>query len=93
MNIKFDWTINFPFLITACAMVWGLFNIWLKQRDFNREILTLLGKKSPRDERTGLLGDVAHLQDQADLHETMLDAHHHALQLDRRFATRRKSPS
>lgn len=93
VNLKFDWTINFPLLITIGLGVIGVFRVWLTQRDFNRDILIILGKKAPREERSGLLGDVAHLQDQSDLHETMLDQHHHALQLDRRFNQRRKSPS
>jgi hypothetical protein len=88
--LKFDWTINFPLIISLGVGVIGLFNIWLKQRDFNREILTLLGKRAPRDERHGLLGDVADLKELSEVQMDMIEAHQIILVPDRRHQVRRR---
>ncbi len=92
MNLKFDWTINFPVVFATVGIIIGLFKMWLQQRDFNRELLVILGKRAPRDDRSGVLGDIAHLLERTDIHEEMIDAHHHELRLDRRHHQRRSVP-
>ena len=91
MDLKFDWTINVPVLFSAATLFIGIFKGWLQQRDFNREVLILLGKRAPRDERAGLLGDVADLQDTSAFHDDLIDLHHQKLGLDRRAHERRSS--
>lgn len=88
MNLHFDWTINVPVMFSAGGVILFVFKGWLQQRDFNRNLEVILGKRAPRDERTGLLGEVAHLQERTDIHEELIDSHHAALKLDRRHHIR-----
>ncbi len=87
--LKFDWTINIPVLMAAAGTMLALFKLWLVQRDFNRDMLALLGKKSPRDERHGILGDIADLKELGEYHADVIDIHHSSLGLDRRHHARR----
>lgn len=82
--MTFDWTINLPIVITAAAWIVGVFRVWLQQRDFNRDILVLIGKRAPKDERHGLLGDVAELKECRDIHQALLDSHQVAVNVERR---------
>ena len=91
MNLKFDWTINVPVLIAAATLLIGVFKSWLQQRDFNRNLEVILGRRAPRDDRSGVLGDIAELQDRTDLHEEIIESHRQQLGIERRRAPRRTS--
>ncbi len=89
---QFDWTLNVSTLMVAFGGLVTVFKIWLYQRDFNRDVLSMMGKKAPRDDRAGMLGDIADLKELGDIHTELIDSHHLALNLDRRHHARRIEP-
>ena len=58
-----DWTIKVSDLLLLGAGLVAFVKVVVTQRDFNRDVLRLLGKARPVAEREGLLGDVETLKE------------------------------
>lgn len=72
--VQVDWTIHVSDLLIAGGVVIVLAKSLLYQRDFNRDVLRILGVEIPRDERRGLLGDVANISEKQAVHEEWMRA-------------------
>lgn len=64
MTPQFDTTIHLSDLAMMISALWGFWWVFMKQRDFNRDILRIIGTRIPPQSREGLLGDVETLKEQ-----------------------------
>lgn len=63
MGLHFDTTIHLSDLAMMIGVIWGFGRVFLKQRDFNRDILRIIGVKLPAASREGILGDIEALKE------------------------------
>lgn len=62
----FDPTVNISDLILVGGGMLAFAKLVLFQREFNRDVLRILGKARPKDEREGVLGDIESLKENSD---------------------------